>query len=125
MATNSTSKSARKVERRAAKQPGIATGLTSTNVSDKKVAKKSRNSSKRESALRPPPARNEPVEDHASARVAGAAFIVLLFLGAGSVGAYPISPTPQPTASASPTPLPSGNTLPFDSNLVVVLDAAI
>ena len=62
----------------------------------------------------------------ASLRAVGAAFVALLVtLGAGSVGAYPTSPTPAPTASASPTPLPPGNVLPFDSNLVFILDDPI
>jgi hypothetical protein len=56
---------------------------------------------------------------------AGAAFTALVLLGAGSVAAYPVTPTPAPTASSSPSPPPSGNTLPFDSNLTVVLDDAL
>ncbi|MBV8116719.1 MAG: hypothetical protein JOY69_03090 [Candidatus Eremiobacteraeota bacterium] len=48
-----------------------------------------------------------------------------IVFGVGSVAAYPISPSPAPTASASPTPLPAGNSIPFDSNLVLVLDQPI
>ena len=44
--------------------------------------------------------------------------------GAGSVYAYPISPTPEPTASQTPSPPPSG-ILPFDSSLDFVLDEPI
>ncbi len=46
-------------------------------------------------------------------------------LGAGSVAAYPVTPTPAPTASTTPSPAPAGNTLPFDSNLTLVLDGAL
>jgi hypothetical protein len=80
---------------------------------------------KRESAPPRPPAKNALAERRASGRVAGAAFLSLVVFGVGSVAAYPISPTPAPTASASPTPLPSGNSLPFDSNLILVLDEPI
>lgn len=60
-------------------------------------------------------------------RVAGAVFALAFLpaLGATSVYAYPIAPTPAPTASASPTPAPAGNVLPFDSSLAFVLDGSI
>lgn len=55
----------------------------------------------------------------------GAAFAALIALGGGSVAAYPVAPTPVPSASSSPTPAPSGNVLPFDSTVSVVLDQSI
>ena len=50
-----------------------------------------------------------------------------MILGAGGAGAFPIPPTPAPTASssASPSPSPPPNALPFDSELVFVLDQPI
>ena len=60
-----------------------------------------------------------------SPAAAGGVFAALIVLGAGSVAAYPVAPTPAPTASTTPSPAPSGNTLPFDSNLTLVLDAAL
>ncbi len=56
---------------------------------------------------------------------AALALAIVPVLGSESVRAYPISPTPAPTASTSPTPAPSGNVLPFDSSLIFVIDEAI
>jgi hypothetical protein len=58
-------------------------------------------------------------------RASATFFATFCVLGAGFAGAYPIPPTPAPAASATPSPPPAGNVLPFDSNVVFVLDESI
>jgi hypothetical protein len=55
-----------------------------------------------------------------------AAVAATLVLAARSpVRAYPLAPVPRPQASAQASPQPSGNVLPFDSNLTFTIDDSI
>ncbi len=49
----------------------------------------------------------------------------MVTVGIGTVGAYPIAPTPLPKATVSPTAPPPTGVLPFDSTLLFVLDDPI
>jgi hypothetical protein len=62
-----------------------------------------------------------------SALAKSALFLLCVATGAGAAGAYPVSPTPAPVSSpsTSPSPAPKGNVLPFDSDLIFVIDESI
>lgn len=61
----------------------------------------------------------------ANALIALAGLTAAFALPAAPTRAYPIAPTPLPTATAAPTQAPAGNVLPFDSTVLLVLDQPI
>ena len=101
-AMSSTSKFERKVERRAAKPRAIATAQISTNESDKKVARKLNNSSKKASAQPQKPASVKLANAIGRPIAAGAIFVFMLATGAGTVGALPVHPPLRRRLQARP-----------------------
>jgi hypothetical protein len=57
--------------------------------------------------------------------LSAAAAATLVLAARSPVRAYPLAPAPRPHASAQTTPQPTGNVLPFDSNLTFVIDESI
>jgi hypothetical protein len=111
-----------------AKPRAIATALTSTNESDKKVAKKSSSLSRKASAPL--------LLKKQSARNARASFVTLIAASIALAAAAPFAPveafplqTPQPHSSASPTasptPVVAPNIFPLGSSLAFILDGTI
>src|SRR5581483_453774 len=93
---------------------------TSTSASDKKVARRSSNSSKRASA----PRRSARANTARLGLRLSLWVLTLVSVGVGSAAAYltPPKPLPKPTPTLTPPP---ADVLPFDSTLVFVLDDSI
>src|ERR1700722_9392099 len=125
MATSFTNKSGKRAERRGAKLPAIATDRTSTKKSDKKVAKRSSNSLKKASAPQPQRASSAPASIRTALWLSAAVAATLVLAARSPVRAYPLAPVPRPQASAQASPQPTGNVLPFDSNLTFTIDDSI
>jgi hypothetical protein len=80
---------------------------------------------KKASAPQRPRASSAPASIRTALWLSAAAAATLVLAARSPVRAYPVAPAPRPQASAQTTAQPTGNVLPFDSNLTFTIDDAI